>query len=151
VTGCKFEVALSEAAKTKLRQDLETSTQNALNNMKSLIDVSKSESYLPQDREMIFNAIRSQGKTMNELNSVVFKCLQASITHICERDHDKCRLHGKNDILRIETINCLAGVYENQGMYDKAQSLVEQFYKMSKTVLGEKHPDTLIYKSKLAI
>ncbi len=53
MTGCKFEVALSEAAKTKLRQDLETSTQNALNNMKSLIDVSKSESYIPQDREIM--------------------------------------------------------------------------------------------------
>jgi hypothetical protein len=75
VTRSKFEVALSKEEVNKFYADMFEDAIGNIDNMKSKIDVARSECYFASDKEKIFSAIQ-QKSSFAELNQVVFDKLR---------------------------------------------------------------------------
>ena len=160
VTDCKFDVALSETDQAQLIADLAKGCTSRLNRMKTVIDVSRSTSYMPEDKERIFAAIKASNVTHNELNVVVFTCMQKAILDHLSKDlskidtrqaslrmlaHDKQQV--EDILLKMMT---LAEAYCNSGLYEQSHSLFEECFAVRKSTLGLEHPVTLLSMHSLA-
>ena len=70
-TNSRFEVAMSQAQQWQFLQDMAKDGHKAMNNMLATINAEKSECFISEDRDRIFDAVRrTVGFAM--LNSMVF-------------------------------------------------------------------------------
>ncbi len=150
ITGCVFEVALSDHEEESFFQDIDKDTLGSLNAMKGKIDVARSECWIPDDREKIFTAIQQQ-TTFYQLNAVIFKCFRHWMTTLLENNVVHLRSTcGTDDMCTLQRQHILASLYRSQGQLPQALSLYEQCYEDYQRVLGERHPDTLSVMFNLA-
>ena len=58
ITNSTFEIAMTNESKQQFIQDMLKDPQQEINKMLSIINVERSESYLPEDKERIFNLVK---------------------------------------------------------------------------------------------
>jgi tetratricopeptide (TPR) repeat protein len=112
--------------------------------MLSQINVKNSECFKPEDRERIFEAIKSS-VGFSELNRMVFERLRDWVIVAMREETAK----GENST-DARYLNALAGLYKGQGKYVEAESLYVECLEVRTAALGENHPDTLESMNNLA-
>jgi tetratricopeptide (TPR) repeat protein len=141
-TQSKFEVAMIGSAHMHFIDDVLEDSAGSINRMLSQIDVKNSECFKPEDRDRIFEAIKTS-VGFSELNRMVFEKL---------RDWVIVAMRGETakDQNSTDALNALAGLYQGQGKYEEAEPLYVKCLEVRTSVLGEKHPNTLQSMSHLA-
>jgi tetratricopeptide (TPR) repeat protein len=143
-TQSKFEVAMTGSARQHFIDDVLAAPARSINRMLSQINVKNSECFKPEDRERIFQAIKSS-VGFSELNRMVFERLRDWVIVAMREETAK----GENST-DARYLNALAGLYEGQGKYVEAESLYVKCLEARRAALGENHPHTLTSMNGLA-
>eukprot|EP00164_Ancoracysta_twista_P005742 GFYU01007891.1.p1 GENE.GFYU01007891.1~~GFYU01007891.1.p1 ORF type:complete len:404 (-),score=111.10 GFYU01007891.1:375-1586(-) len=146
-TNSRFEVALSDED----RKSFIDSGPDDFMNMLGTIDVNKSESWDPKDREKIFEAIH-RTTTAGDINAAVLKLMREWTMKMREDEH---ALHdgegGSDEEAAIRRKDTLASLKYNQGLLDDAERLVVEVLEWMRRNKGDRHPDTLNTLNNLGI
>jgi hypothetical protein len=116
-TQSKFEVAMTDSAQINFINDVLANSARPIGRMLSQIDVKKSICFKPEDRDLIFHAIKSS-VGFSELNRMVFEKLRDWVIVAMKEETSK----GKNS-RDARYLTALAGLYKGQGKYAEAEPL----------------------------
>ena len=149
--GASFEVAFSDMDSKEMIEDLTKDCMGSLDKMRGQIDVMKSQCYLPEDRQMIFDAIQSANVNFLDLNRVVFECLQDWIIFTLREDYEElktslCEISEDAPFESVELAikaGVLGQAYENQGELENAESLLLFSYEQFLRLKGNRDSQTL--------
>ena len=142
VTQSNFEVAMTETSRGAFLRDIISDPRGSINKMLATIDVAKSECFKPEDRERIFEIVRSE-VGVSEINSMIFELMRTWVTETTERAREE-------DPENLALLESLATLYENQGLNGKAEPLLVTCLEQRRKALGENHPHTLSSMHSLA-
>ena len=151
---CKFEVAISQADQENFLEAIQISAsknmdrRNAmrpLHAMLATIDVRKSESWNPDDKYRIFDAVeRSVGFV--GINKLVFERLRDWVIDAATISLQNCSSE-ENRATAQQSLGLLCCY---QARYDLAEPLLLDSLKIRERLVGEKHPDTITSYNDLA-
>jgi hypothetical protein len=119
--------------------------------MLSRVNSHKSECFIPQDRERIFDAIeRLVEGGFTRLDNMVFVVFETWMINVL-KEKIKINQENNNEEEQIEWEFTLASLYRDQGKYDLAEPLYMRCIESSKRILGDDHPSTLSSINNLAL
>jgi tetratricopeptide (TPR) repeat protein len=144
-TQSKFEVAMTGSARMHFIDDVLVDSGGSINRMLSQIDVKNSECFKSEDRERIFEAIKSS-VGFSELNRMVFEKLRDWVIDAMREEMDK----DKNST-DARYLTALAGLYKGQGKFAEAEPLYVKCLEVRKQTFGEDHRITLNSMNELAV
>lgn len=145
-TGAKFEVAMSQGDKDQFLLDMRRGTTKVINNMLAVIDAEKSECWIADDKERIFQVIR-ETVGFSTINSMLHKQLRKWVVSIAEEAvRDTCNYRSVTTYAERRTteeesddeedtaqahhhktrlLSSLATLYRLQGDFKKAEPIYE--------------------------
>jgi tetratricopeptide (TPR) repeat protein len=144
-TDSIFDIAMTTSSKQQFLDDILGDTDSEINQMLGTINVERSQCFKPSDREMIFNSIQ-KSIGFSQLNGLVFEKLRAWVVSSLEEEMKTERGHMKDP----KYLTALASLYQNQGVYDKAEVLLQECLALNEKEFGEKHVSTLRTMNSLA-
>jgi len=151
-TGADFQIALSEKDQAQFVHDLKLQGTSVIDEMLAEIRAEKSECSKLSDQDNIHKAIKENGMTLGELNSLLFEryrdwVIQTLKDTLCQTRERQ----GEDDPETLAVMNNLAVTYQQQGHYGKAEPLFADCLDKRTALLGEDDPDTLRTVNNLAI
>lgn len=146
LTNAKFEVAMTVSAKQQFLEDVSSSADLQIKTMLATVDVEKSESFKPEDRDRIHHIVR---KTVgfSALNSLTFERLRSWVIEQMEAETEKVREPAR----RGKVLHSLSVLYQGQGKYDKAEEFHVKCLDFHREVFGERFPATITVLGALAV
>jgi tetratricopeptide (TPR) repeat protein len=145
--ACRFDVALPEAQRLQLAQDL-AYRADAFYEFLGSVNSESSECSRESDRESIFAAVCASVGFAG-LDAVVRRTLAAWMVRQLQLRIDGARAVG-DDVEMADWLDALGGLYREQGMHDDAVRLLEEAVEKSKRVHGPEHVNCLVSMTHLA-
>jgi len=145
--ACRFDVALPEAQRQQLAEDLAYKA-DAFYAFLGGVNSESSECSRESDRESIFAAVRASVGFAG-LDAVVRRTLAAWMVRQLQLRIDGARAAGDEEETALWLV-VLGGLYREQGMHDDAVRLLEEAVDVRKRVLGPEDEDCLGSMANLA-
>lgn len=140
-TECKFEVALSPLGREQFFTDICGDTQICIQKMQSMIDAENSQCSKSEDRECIFEAMKSTAG-FAKLNSVVFQKLRDWAMTMTAKEIGA--LSATSDMKRLLLLKRAQGqFYVHQRKYRQGGAIFETIFDQFREVFGQSHNETL--------
>lgn len=142
-SNCRFEVAMSASEQSCFISSIAKSIE-PINATIALIDAEKSESFNPEDRIKIFDAV-SRTIGFAKVNTLIFEKLRDWVVDVLKSALTNC-----NDSLQsLDLKQSLGDALMNQGKYDEALPLFTHCFDERKKAEGIDTPETLRSMSSL--
>ena len=145
VCKCKFEIAMSPSDQRDFLEAIQADATESINTMLATLDVRKSESWNPDDKNRIFDAVeRTVG--IDGINSIIFERLREWVIDTVLESLPNAATAEERASLQLS----LGILYMNQGRYVLAENYIKDSLTVRENILGEYHPDSLKSMSTLA-
>jgi tetratricopeptide (TPR) repeat protein len=148
-TKSRFDVSMTANEQTKFLSSMK-SDYGAFYKMLAKINSQNSKSYLPKDKERIFDAVHQlvQGGFVR-LDNMVLSVLEKWMVSVLQEKLTE--VDGDDEEEQSGWKGTLASLYQDQGKYELAEPLFVSCLDTRKRVLGENHPSTLVSVNNLAL
>eukprot|EP01038_Epipyxis_sp_PR26KG_P011814 gene11814-15811_t len=128
---------------------VEVNITKIVDNMLSVVDTKNSEAWKPEDRDRIFDYVRTLPDGFNTVNGTVFALLRGWTLSTIETE---IALINESDNLRKAEIHKILGDYfYKQGQNEEALSALETSVSLYTSLYTEKHQATLLAMNSLGI
>jgi tetratricopeptide (TPR) repeat protein len=145
ITESRFEIAMSAKEHDDFLKNTISDPEGTINTMLGKINAENSTSFLPEDKDHIFEVILKK-VGFSKINSLVFEQLRQWVIGVAQKElemnHDEKR--------RPRLLRMLGRLYQGQGKYQASQPLLEEALEKCKATLRNDHPDTLVSINDLA-
>ena len=152
MSNSNFQIAMTEIESQRFLEMILKDSEEFYK-MLARVDTSRSECFLPEDKVRIQDAIRRLlPGGFTQLNSMVLRVVERWMLSLIEEKLASVQLTGGADMIKEEMgwINAKASLYRSQGKYDEAEPLYVDCLEKRRSVLGDRHPDTLTSINDLA-
>jgi tetratricopeptide (TPR) repeat protein len=145
---CEFDIAMTTQSESSFVKDMDESAV-CINKMLTTINCERSECFKVEDRLQIHDAVkRTVG--FSKMNETIFEVMRTWI-----RKYEKEMENRKGELGEMHpdtllSMNNLAILCMNQGLYEKSEPLFMECLEKHKSVTGDDHPDTLTSMNNLA-
>jgi hypothetical protein len=140
-TKVKFEIAMSPTEESRFL-DMISKDPDAFNVMLSNVDVEKSTSFKPSDRDQIFSVIQST-VGFRTVNQETIKCIKSSIlTRLQSRVESQLLVSAISVDSELSALRSLCLTLKDIGNYDVSLSYCKKYVKTVVGLYGFSHPLT---------
>ena len=149
VSNSRFDIAMTESSRHAFLQEMIADAAGATHTLSAAIDVAKSLSFEPADRDSILEVLRRE-VGVNQVNSMVFKCVVQWAVSQLEAEKSVALTYTDGLGRSSGISHGLASLYCSLGRVDEAAPLYEESLSMLQSSLGASHPDALSSMHRLA-
>jgi hypothetical protein len=146
ITESRFEIAMSAKERDDFLKNTISDPVGTINTMLGKINAENSTSFLPEDKDHIFEVILKE-VGFSKINSLVFEQLRQWVIGVAKKELEM----NQDEKRRPGLLRMLGLLYRGQGNYQASQPLLEEALEKCKATLGDDHPDTLSFMHNLAV